>query len=95
MITFGDYAVLDEFTNQLFAELPIELWITGDLKWIVAAFAKEWSIPNQDQCANNGAYWTSELLHNFADGVHSGRLKTSSQWKGVVTDAAIEYVGPD
>ena len=111
MVTIGDHEVPDEFTNQLFAELPIELWIAGDLKWIAAAFgkenssghwcpwclksAKEWSVPNQDQSANNGPYWSSELLRNFADGVRSSRLKTSSQRKGVVTDAAIEYVGPD
>ena len=97
-------------TNQtLFAEVPIELWVAGDLKWIAAAFgkenssghwcpwclspAKEWSSANHD--SNNGPFWSSELLREYAEGVQTGRLKTSSQRKGVVTVAAIDYVGPD
>ena len=42
-----------------------------------------------------GPYWTSRLLWEYSQGVLEGQSKTSSQRKGVVAEAAIDYVGPN
>ena len=109
-VTIGEHEEEGGILTDYFVykEMPVELWVAGDLKWIAAAYgkenssghwcpwclksAKEWSEPNQE---NNGPFWTQELLCEFAEGVRCGRLKSSSERKGVVSDAAIDYVGPE
>ena len=109
-VTIGEQEEDGELINDYFVyrELPIDLWVAGDLKWLAAAYgkenssghwcpwclksAREWSGANQE---NNGPFWTLELLCDFADGVRSGRLKSSSERRGVVSEAAIDYVGPE
>ena len=112
-VTFGGVVDADVLANYyLFREIPIELWIAGDLKWIAAAYGKEnssghwcpwclqspkeWSEGKQqeDDATNGRIYWTLELLQEFAQGVRDGRLKSSSQRKGVVSHPVIDYVGP-
>ena len=60
--------------------------------------------PNQDKLATNqddmvggnGWFWSLDLLREFAEGVHTGsRLTTSAQKEGVVTEPAVDYVGPE
>ena len=110
-VTIGANEETEETVSNLtlLAKVPVDLWISGDLKWIAAAYgkenssghwcpwclksAKEWSPAEQN--TSSGPFWSSALLQEYAQGVHSGRLKTSSQRKGVVADAAIDYVGPD
>ena len=36
-----------------------------------------------------------DLIREFAEGVRTGRLKTSAQKEGVVTEPAVDYVGPE
>ena len=41
-VTFGGIEEGDFLSNHfLFQEIPIELWVAGDLKWIAAAYGKE------------------------------------------------------
>ena len=109
-VTFGDHEedVYNLANYHFYRQLPIELWIAGDLKWIAAAFGKEnssghwcpwclrspkeWSGGDQDNY--EGPYWDIWLLEEFAEGVSSGRLKSSAQRKGVVGKPVIDYVGP-
>ena len=58
--------------------------------------AKEWCrVTDEQDSSIDGQYWTSDLLREFASRVQNGELKTSSQRKGVVAEAAIDYVGPE
>ena len=109
-VTFGDHEedVYNLANYHFYRQLPIELWIAGDLKWIAAAFGKEnssghwcpwclrspkeWSGGDQDNY--EGPYWDIRLLEEFAEGVSSGRLKSSAQRKGVVGKPVIDYVSP-
>ena len=111
-VTFGEE---EEGAGELLTEysfykaVPVELWVSGDLKWLAAAYGKEnssghwcpwclksskqWSEPNAN--IGEGPFWTQQLLSEYAEGVRSGRLKTSSERRGVVCEAVIDYVGPE
>ena len=102
---------VDELANfSFFREVTIDLWVAGDLKWIAAAFGKEnssghwcpWCLKSPKEWSggdgennNDGPFWSLQLLEEFAEGVSSGRLKSSAQRKGVVSKPVIDYVGPE